>query len=83
MRISVGNHGILVDAADSCCALVEKKNTTVKNAPWRWKWEVGVHLVGGRCHINKRGAIGEWKETVDCEPTGPTSSISVRAQTCS
>jgi len=47
------------------------------------KWDVGVHLVGGRCHIHKGGVIGEWKETVDCEPTGPTSSISVRAQTCS
>ena len=30
--MSVGNHGILAVAADACCALVEKKNTTVKNA---------------------------------------------------
>ena len=32
MIMTIGNHGILAVAADACCALVEMKNTTVKNA---------------------------------------------------
>jgi len=81
--VSVGNHGILVVAAGVCCTLVEKKNTTVKNVRGLGNgmlvfisWAVDAIYIRG-------GVIGEWKETVDCEPTGPTSSISVRAQTCS